>query len=30
MKALQAVLIVALWLVVLYGINEMFKLSWMF
>jgi len=26
---MKAVLIVVLWLVVLYGINEMFKLNWM-
>lgn len=30
MKALQISLIVALCLVVLCGINEMFKLNWMF
>ena len=30
MKALQISLIVALWVVVLRGINEMFKLNWMF
>lgn len=30
MKALQIVLIIALWVVVLRGINEMFKLIWMF
>lgn len=30
MKMLEAVLIVALWVVVLYGINELFKLNWMF
>ena len=30
MKTLQAVLIIALWVVVLRGINEMFKLIWMF
>lgn len=30
MKALQIVLIIALWFVVLRGINELFKLIWMF
>ena len=30
MKALQISLIVALWVVVLRGINELFKLNWMF
>lgn len=30
MKALQISLIVALWVVVLRGINDLFKLIWMF
>ena len=30
MRLLQAVLIIALWVVVLYGINKLFKFNWMF
>ena len=30
MRMLQIVLIIALWVVVLYGTNELFKLNWMF